>query len=126
MFCPKCGNSNADDARFCSGCGTKLTQDACVLDDSLFSEGVSPKSRAAAFLFAVFFGCLGVHNFYTGHSAKGAVQLSLQVIIPVVGIATLGFGFLLYIPLAIWIFIEIILILCGAAKDDNGDAISKW
>lgn len=28
--------------------------------------------------------------------------------------------------IAIWIFIEMILILCGAAKDDNGDVISKW
>jgi TM2 domain-containing membrane protein YozV len=95
-------------------------------ETSLFANKVSGKSRAAALLFAFFFGWLGVHNFYTGHAAKGVLQLILQVMIPVMGIFTIGLAFFLYIPLGFWIFIEIILILCGAAKDGDGNIISKW
>ena len=141
MYCPKCGCWNPDNGMYCRGCGIKLTfnfsnntseSDSSVNANIAYGnnfldvEHISPKSRAVAFLFAIFFGFLGVHNFYMGHTERGVIQLAAQVIIPVVGVLTLGIGFVLYIPLAIWIFIEIILILCGVAKDEHGEVVSNW
>ena len=35
----------------------------------------SPKSRAAYIVLALFFGCLGIHNFYGGFVGRGITQL---------------------------------------------------
>ena len=141
MYCQKCGCWNPDNGLYCRGCGVKLhitvdgnasslnaSAESCSSNGSVFLdvEHVSAKSRAVAFLFAFFFGYLGVHNFYLGHTGRGVAQIAAQGIIPVLGFVTLGLGFLLYIPLAIWIFIEIILILCGVAKDEHGEVVSNW
>lgn len=34
-----------------------------------------PKNRLTAVLLCIFFGCLGLHRFYTGHSGRGIIYL---------------------------------------------------
>lgn len=141
MFCKKCGSWNSENRLYCNGCGRKLQNDDEEKQSAqntfveakssyecsfLGEEKISSKSRTVAFLFVFFFGWLGVHNFYMGNVPKGLIQVIAQVAIPILGFITMGIGFLLYIPLGIWIFIEMILILCGVAKDENGNVISKW
>lgn len=141
MYCKKCGCWNPESRLYCDGCGRKLQNDDAekqstqnIFAESVSSyesnffgeEKISSKSRTVAFLFAFFFGWLGVHNFYMGNMQKGLIQAIAQIAIPILGVITLGIGFLLYIPLGIWVFIEMILILCGVAKDENGDVISNW
>jgi TM2 domain-containing membrane protein YozV len=68
-------------------------------------QQVSTKSKIAAGLFGLFFGALGVHNFYIGRTGKGLTQLLLSL---------LSFGLLSGVS-ALWGFIEGILILCSSA-----------
>jgi TM2 domain-containing membrane protein YozV len=32
-------------------------------------------------VLGLFLGCLGIHNFYAGYSAKGAVQLAVTLVL---------------------------------------------
>ena len=73
-----------------------------------------PKSKVAAALLAFFLGVLGIHNFYLGRVGLGLAQLLLATIGGVVtcGLATIG--------VAIWAFVEFIVILCGGVRDNHG------
>lgn len=73
-----------------------------------------PKSKVTAALLAFFFGALGIHNFYLGRTAIGVTQLLLATIGGVLtcGLATLG--------VAVWAFVELIVILCGGINDRYG------
>jgi len=148
MFCSQCGKKLPDEAKFCDNCGTALQQVVekapVVPKPNPFAEPgsqtpvthinigvpnvglnvgnveVSPKSKIGAFLLALFFGGLGFHNFYMGHSGTGALQLILQILIWVLSIPTFGMSFFLEIPFFLWVFIEMIMILCGSVKDGEG------
>lgn len=52
------------------------------------------KSRTVYIVLALFFGCLGVHNFYAGRNGEGVAQLLLSVL-------TLGVGTILTGPWAL-------------------------
>jgi TM2 domain-containing membrane protein YozV len=69
-----------------------------------------PKSKVAAALFAIFLGCLGIHNFYLGYTGRAIAQLLITVL-------SCGYGI---IVTGIWSFIEFILILTGSIKDRFG------
>lgn len=73
-----------------------------------------PKSLVAAALLAFFLGGLGIHNFYLGRTGRGVAQLVLTL----VGWATswLIIGWFLLIPVAIWVLVEFILILCRSGS----------
>jgi TM2 domain-containing membrane protein YozV len=64
---------------------------------------VTAKSRVTFVLLGLFFGCLGIHNFYAGYSGKGAIQLVITI--------TLGwlFGIGLFIT-GFWALIEVIAV----------------
>jgi hypothetical protein len=64
MFCPKCGVQNADDARFCRGCGANLSNVLAVVegkisdhlpqskeDNELFSSGIRNLVLGFGFIF---------------------------------------------------------------------------
>ena len=101
MYCKKCGSWNPENRLYCDGCGRKLqtnddesqsTQNVFVesntpYENIFLGEKISPKSRTAAFLFAFFFGWLGVHNFYLGNTQKGLIQAIAQVAIPILGVS---------------------------------------
>ncbi len=148
MFCSQCGKELPNDAKFCDSCGKALqlsTEKTPVLPKpNPFAEPgsqpsvthinigvpnvginvgnveVSPKSKIGAFLLALFFGGLGFHNFYMGHPGTGAIQLILQILIWVLFIPTYGLSLFGEIPFFLWVFIEMIMILCGFVKDGNG------
>lgn len=72
------------------------------------------KSKVAAGLLGIFFGGLGIHNFYLGYTSKAIAQLLISI---------LSCGILSFIS-AIWGFIEGILILTGdIAIDAQGNSL---
>jgi len=74
----------------------------------------APKSKVAAALLAFFLGTFGIHNFYLGRTALGVTQLLLATIGGLVtcGVTTVG--------VAVWAFVEFIVILCGGINDRYG------
>ena len=83
-------------AEFCIKCGVKLASGA--------GEG---KDWLTTLLLCIFLGALGVHRFYTGHTAIGVVQL-----------LTLG-------GCGIWALIDLIMIATGSFKDKAGNVLVK-
>ena len=68
-----------------------------------------PKSHAAAALLAFFLGSLGVHNFYLGYTSRGVIQLVIWLLSLLTVVVVIGFlGFMV---VGIWAFIEFLLIL---------------
>lgn len=85
----------------------------------------SPKSKIAAILLAFFLGNWGIHNFYTGHTSRGAIQLVMGII----GWASapVAIGFLILVPLWIWVFVEFIMLIVGSGEykyDSEGRVLS--
>ena len=67
------------------------------------------KSRGVYIILGLFFGLLGVHNFYAGYLGRGAVQLLLVLI--------LGWFVLGIIVVGIWVIIELFTVSKDAAGD---------
>lgn len=133
QFCPCCGNPMPPVAQICMNCGVDTTQ---------YGMPESEKSKVAAGLFGIFFGSLGVHNFYLGYTVKAVIQLVsflAGMIFYVGGILFIGvsdtstaatflaiFGFFVVVGIEIWAWIEGILILCGKINcDGQGRRIVK-
>jgi TM2 domain-containing membrane protein YozV len=64
------------------------------------------KSRGVFIILGLFFGCLGVHNFYAGYYAKGAIQVAITVV--------LGWMIVGLVITALWALIEIITVTADA------------
>lgn len=105
--CTKCGYFNEPDYTFCQFCGKPIAKSAmtCIHCGRTWGGEVhGQKSKLAAGLLGLFFGNIGVHNFYLGFTGKGVVQIVLSIF-------TCGIG-------GIWGFIESIMILAGAINKD--------
>lgn len=76
-------------------------------------RSASPKSRAAAVLLAWFIGCLGAHRFYVGKPGTGILMIVATVL-------TLG------IAGVVWSLIDVITILVGSFRDNEGRFLSNW
>ena len=66
------------------------------------------KRLLPAFLLCLFLGSLGLHRFYAGKIGTGVLML-----------LTLD-------GLGIWTLIDLIMLVCGAFKDRNGNKITQW
>lgn len=91
-----------------------------------YAAAGNQKSWVAALLLCFFLGSVGAHNFYTGCTTYGVVQLSLNIL----GWFTFWFllGFLFWTVLGIWVFIEFFMILLGVGdydKDARGVPLKK-
>ena len=74
---------------------------------------VSPKSRLAVLLFAIFLGSLGVHSFVVGKVGVGLGQLAITI-------CTCGiFGW-------IWPLVDVILIAVGTYRDKEDRLVLNW
>ncbi len=105
MYCSNCGKKVSDQAASCPDCGHPLKNVRPGYEDG---KEVSPKSRLAAILLAVFIGSLGIHRFYVGKVGTGIAM-----------IFTLG-------GLGIWTLIDIIMIATGSFTDMEGRYVLDW
>lgn len=113
VVCVKCGVPKLKGNNYCHNCGDPINASAqvCVKCGVSLAGGGEQKSKLAAGLLGIFLGGIGVHRFYLGYVGLGIVQI-------VVTFITCGFG-------AIWGLIEGILILAGAAiqQDAKGNPL---
>jgi len=72
------------------------------------AANVSPKSRLVTLLLCFFLGGFGVHRFYVGKMGTGLLML-----------LTLG-------GCGIWYMIDLIMIIVGAFKDQQGRVVFRW
>ena len=108
-FCVSCGAQMDDNQQFCPSCGAaQNAQQAPVQpaapQPTVAQPSTGGKSKMAAGLLGIFFGGIGIHNFYLGFTGKAIAQI-------VVTFITCGAG-------SIWGFIEGILILTGSINKD--------
>ncbi|HZI20086.1 MAG TPA: TM2 domain-containing protein [Pyrinomonadaceae bacterium] len=111
--CPDCGRMVSTAAFACPSCGRPFTHPAppapvvyhapnAFLAPVYQPVFIQPtKSRALFIVLALFFGCLGVHNFYAGHTGRGAAQLAITLLTGCAG------GFFLT---GLWAFIECLVV----------------
>lgn len=108
--------SRKEGEKFCESCGAIIKKEAvicpkCGVQVGSFKRnvgGASEKSRLAALLLLVFLGAFGVHRFYVGRIGTGLLYL-------------LTFGLL-----GIGVIIDLITILTGSFKDNEGKRLVYW
>ncbi|WDE99098.1 TM2 domain-containing protein [Lentisphaera profundi] len=76
------------------------------------NENKSSKSKVIAALLAFFFGALGVHNFYLGHTKNGIIQLVLSLLVVTAIISW------------VWAVVDFIKILTDKLDDSQGLALA--
>lgn len=133
MKCEYCDNEVPSGATRCPSCGAAVQwRQVPVLSESMAERRDTPapqpsqplasqsdrsifndpylymdkKSRIAYIVLAIFFGELGVHNFYAGYVGRAVAQLLITV---------LSFGLLFWISW-IWAFVE----MCVVSEDGQG------
>jgi TM2 domain-containing membrane protein YozV len=72
------------------------------------SENISPKSRLAAALLCFFLGVFGAHRFYLKKTGTALLM-----------ILTLG-------GLGIWTLVDLIFIVTGSFRDNEGKRVYRW
>jgi TM2 domain-containing membrane protein YozV len=107
---------------------------------------VSPKSRLAVSLLAIFLGGFGAHRFYMGKIGTAVIMLLLGLspiiclVVAVIAAAVYGeqdnppalfivFWVLMYIlglAAGIWVLVDFIIAVSGNFKDRQGKPIRKW
>ena len=115
------------DAGFESNFESRIPPNPPVTPPSPSQNGVSPTSKVAYILLGILPGVLasvfGVHNLVAGHTARGAIQLTLSLVL-IWGMACIGavIGFticlsiLTYVGLLIWTIVEV----CTVEVDGQG------
>jgi len=123
MFCPKCGTSNEDSARFCAKCGAALAVAEApaaaggagvgtMRGASTGSGGqvVAGKNPTVALVLSIFLGVFGGGQFYNGDWKKG---LAMAVASLLLGIPT---GGLVWLGVWVWSMIDAYQVATGKWK----------
>lgn len=113
-MCVACGTPPKAGDKYCHYCKAETTAQSTICmkcGASLADRGPAVKGEGkdwlTTLLLCFFLGFLGVHRFYTGHTAIGVVQL-----------LTLG-------GCGIWTLIDFIIIIVGNFKDAQGRLLVK-
>lgn len=104
MYCKNCGKEIDDKAVIWVHCGVPTGNLEYTLGN---------KNWVTALLLCLFFGGMGAHRFYTGHTGTAILQLILTFSF---------FGFIISAP---WAFIDLIYIICGKFKTSDGYEFSR-
>lgn len=110
--CWQCQRLVAPTAQVCPTCGAREPARAAATVPPSVVLVQARKSRGLFIVLGLFLGCLGIHNFYAGYYAKGAVQLAITIV--------LGWVIVGLVITAVWALIEIITV----TEDANGQAMS--
>jgi len=112
MKCPSCGANLQNTRDACQYCGTsqpeiRQPQPPPTIVYNIYqappsTPALSPKSRWAAFFLCLFLGYWGAHKFYLGKYGAGILYF--------LTVGLFGIG---------W-FVDLILLLAGAATDKQG------
>lgn len=132
VSCPECKADVSDRAANCPRCGYPIAAQqghaaAAAAAKPLHPDYVSPresaggsgtqtpqvvkqaKSRGIYVILGLFFGLLGVHNFYAGYFGRGVAQL---LIVAITGWFVVGL-----VVVAIWVIVELFVVTQDAAGD---------
>lgn len=109
-FCRYCGNQILTTAAMCMKCGSPIGSLQNGTTNS--NSAVTRKSKTAYVLLALFFGYLGMHNFYAGYFGRGIAQFLICILL----------GWLIY-PIAI-LFIWNIIEILAVKQDSNGNSFN--
>ncbi len=83
-------------------------------------EGISSFTMHTVGLLALFAGSLGVHRFYVGHTRTGALQAALGTLTVLSGGVPV-----FWIPLLIWMVLDLVKIVTREFRDGNGLLIAR-
>jgi TM2 domain-containing membrane protein YozV len=86
--------------------------------DPATGEPLSDKSALAAGLMQLFLGWFGVGRFYIGSTTVGVLQLVSTLVSVMLSVVLIGF-FTMFV-VAVWVFIDAIMMFTGAVKDGQG------
>ena len=107
MNCEYCGAAIPAGANNCPSCGAAVTAQAsqpAPQPGYVPQPGYPPqaaagqKSRTVYIVLAIFFGGLGIHNFYAGRFTQGAIQLAITLL--------LGWLVIPWLAVEVWSLIE--------------------
>jgi len=98
-FCQKCGTQNAENAAFCSKCGSAMGAGQPTAQ--------ATKPWFTTFILCWILGFLGIHRFYVGKVGSGIAQL-------------LTFG-----GLGVWWFIDWVMLIAQSFTDKAGQKILR-
>lgn len=120
--CPECSSQISDKATACPSCGFPITTVASTRqtggeprqEDSAtpiqsVSVVKSAKNRGVYIILGLLLGLLGIHNFYAGYFARGAVQLLVILLLGWIVV-----GFVIVVP---WVLVELFVVTEDAAGD---------
>lgn len=118
--CAECGKEISDKAAACPHCGAPVAsaepKRGGYYDDLPQHKPTqlvkSAKSRGIYIILGLFFGLLGVHNFYAGRLGVGVAQLLVTCI--------LGWFVVGIVITAIWVIFELFTV----TEDGAGDAFA--
>lgn len=87
---------------------------------------ISQKSRLITMLLCLFFGYLGIHNFYCGRYIKGIIYIVIVAFGFTVNKINETLNGLLFILVILLSIIDLLLIIAGKYKDGKKQLIKKW